>query len=541
MASEPKAQLENGGRKVMLIAIDGWGVTDEKHGNAILAAKTPVMDGLKNNALYTEVCAHGEAVGLPAGNMGNSEVGHLTMGAGRVQFQDLDRINKAIKDGKFASNPILVNCFKYAVEKKKKVHFAGLVSDGGVHSHIKHLEEFFKAAKAAGVPASYVHFFADGRDTAPTSGVTFVQQLQEFLAAEKYGSIATLMGRYYAMDRDKRWERITIAYEGMVQGKGEECSAEKLIEVVKKRYEAKETDEFLKPIIVDKAGLVEEGDALIFIDFRSDRMRQICGAFGGYQSLKTDKYLKDVNCIQMTQYDASYPFPIIFKPQSMNDGLCETVSKAGHYQFHCAETEKYAHVTFFFNGGREQAFDKEERKLVASPKVATYDLQPSMSAIEVAEECAKALATEKYALAMCNFAPPDMVGHTGKFEPAVKAVETTDKAIGIIADACQKYNYTLLITADHGNAEVMLDKDNNEITKHTCNPVPFIIVPPNTAEMGKVEWKASLAGSKASKGGKAVSGKGDPGLADVAPTALAIMGIASPSAIEGNALVTVKQ
>ncbi|XP_070540000.1 2,3-bisphosphoglycerate-independent phosphoglycerate mutase-like [Ptychodera flava] len=501
--------------KVCLIVIDGWGVSDVVEGNAILNAETPVMDTLfEENAVTLD--ASGLAVGLPAGLMGNSEVGHTTIGIGRIIYQDIVRINQSIEDKSIFSNKTLVDACSRAKSGNGRLHFLGLVSDGGVHSHIDHLLTMIDVVKQQAVPKCYVQFFSDGRDTRPTSGVTYVQQVLDYLKAGNYGELATVVGRYYAMDRDKRYERIKVAYEALTKGTGEKTTPDQVIEVIKKRYalEPTETDEFLKPIIVNEEGRVKDGDTLIFIDFRADRMREIVESFGLKRHFDTDVIPKDLHISIMAQYKVDWPFPMLFPPQQPDNVLGEWIAKKGLAQFHCAETEKYAHVTFFFNGGREAAFEKEDRSMVPSPKVPTYDQLPEMSSAGVADEMVRAIGSGQYPFVMCNFAPPDMVGHTGQYEPAVKACEATDIAIGRIHDACEEHGYVLLITADHGNAEKMLSEKGGPHTAHTTFRVPFI-----------------MTGSHKFKTG------GDPGLSDVAPTVLDLMGLDIPPDMTGQSLL----
>uniref|UniRef100_A0A7S2JMY2 phosphoglycerate mutase (2,3-diphosphoglycerate-independent) n=1 Tax=Cyanoptyche gloeocystis TaxID=77922 RepID=A0A7S2JMY2_9EUKA len=504
-------------RKACLIVIDGWGISPDSYGNAILAAKTPVMDGFKKDANWAEVEASGLAVGLPEGLMGNSEVGHLTIGAGQVQYQDLVRVNLAVKNGSLQKNPALVAAFDNAKAKNGRVHFLGLLSDGGVHSHIDHLFALLKYAKEAGVPEAYVQCFMDGRDTPPDSGMTYIEKLENYIKQLGYGKIGTIMGRFYAMDRDKRWDRVKVSYEGLIAGRGEDVGGKTALEVVKSRYEAKELDEFLKPIIVDKNGLIKDNDTMIYFDFRSDRMREPVETFGVKRNFETDVPIPEgLHIVQFTQYSSSFPFPIVFPQQKLENVLSEWISKQGLVQFHTAETEKYAHVTFFFNGGREEAFPNEDRKLVPSPKVPTYDLEPKMNAAGVAKEMVDALATKKYPLVLCNFAPPDMVGHTGKFDKAVIAVEETDRCIGLIRDACKENDYVLLITADHGNAEVMLTSEGQPVTSHTSNPVPFVVYDPQ----GQLKYSRTTGG-----------------LVDVSPTILTVMGLPVPAEMMGSSLI----
>ncbi|XP_035665175.1 2,3-bisphosphoglycerate-independent phosphoglycerate mutase-like [Branchiostoma floridae] len=505
--------------KVCLIVIDGWGILDKTKGNAIHNADTPVMDGFakdQDKGKYLTLAAHGLSVGLPDGLMGNSEVGHLNIGAGRVVYQDIVRINLAMDTKAINQNENLVKAFERAKTGNGRLHFLGLVSDGGVHAHINHLFCLLEAAKEHKVPNTYVQFFGDGRDTSPTSGVGFVKQVLDKLEELQYGKLGTVVGRYYAMDRDKRWERIKLAHEGLVQGIGEKATKDTLLDVVKARYEAGETDEFLKPIILDDDARVQDGDTLVFIDFRADRMRQIAETFGIKPPFDVSVIPKDLGVFSLTQYKEEFPFPALFPPQKMDNVLAEWLAKKNVPQYHCAETEKYAHVTFFFNGGREVQFDKEERSLVPSPKVATYDLQPEMSCAGVADKMIETIEGGKYPFLMCNFAPPDMVGHTGKYEPAVIACAATDVAIGRINEACQKHGYVMLVTADHGNAEQMYDENGKPFTAHTCNRVPFVMSG-GTAEFKKPEHNAAIC--------------------DVAPTVLDLMGLDIPEEMTGQSLL----
>ncbi|XP_053202501.1 2,3-bisphosphoglycerate-independent phosphoglycerate mutase-like [Panonychus citri] len=505
------------GHKVCLIVIDGWGISDEVKGNAILAADTPVMDSLaKVEGQYVTLDASGTSVGLPEGLMGNSEVGHLNIGAGRVMYQDIVRINMDVKSKKIRENPSFVDaCNRSKTISGGRLHLLGLISDGGVHGHIEHLFSLLEGAKANGVDKVFIHFFSDGRDTSPTSGVTYLKQVLDKISSLKYGSLSTLMGRYYAMDRDKRWERTKIAYDGLVQGIGDVVSADKIIDFVKSKYEEKITDEFIKPVIINKEGLIKDKDTLVFFNYRSDRMRQIAETFGLRRNFETDKVPQDIKLYTMTKYKDEFPFDVLYPPVVPKNVLSEVVAHAKVKQFHCAETEKYAHVTFFFNGGQEVAFDQEERCMVPSPKVATYDLQPTMSAAGVGEKMVEAIESGKYHFIMCNFAPPDMVGHTGKYEPAVIACTTTDKAIGAIKEACDKHGYILLITSDHGNAERMIDEKGGPVTSHTTNRVPFSMTGPY--KFKKLSHNAALC--------------------DVAPTVLSLMNIPIPKDMTGQSLV----
>lgn len=526
--------------KVCLISIDGWGLSKNTKGNAILAAKTPHMDELTKQGeqhapghLYAEIDASGLSVGLPRGNMGNSEVGHLTMGAGRVQYQDLVRINQSIEDKTFADNDVLKEAFKHAIDNSGRLHLLGLISDGGVHSHINHLFCFLEAAKQQKVPHVYIHFFADGRDTKPTSGTGYLKQLQEFLQKSQYGKLATITGRYYAMDRDKRWDRIEVAYNMLVGGEGEQTTPEKAVETVQKRYDNKENDEFLKPIVVDKDGVLKEGDTCIFFNYRSDRMREIVEVIGARKEHFEPKHKlpKDLKVYQMTQYDirfkSEFGLDIIYPPVDMKNVLAEWISSHGLKQFHTAETEKYAHVTFFFNGGREEAFDNEDRQMVQSPKVPTYDLEPPMSQKKVGESLIAAMAKgDEYPFVMCNLAAPDMVGHTGKYEPAVEACTVCDEVIGAVHEAAQKYGYTYIVTADHGNAEEMEDENGKPKTSHTTNHIPFIVA------SGNKELKFESWVTDAAKQGKPAGG-----LSNVAPTICTLLGLDIPKEMTSKSMI----
>ena len=505
--------------KVCLISIDGWGIANPSNGNAITLANTPNMTKFSSNKLqYSDICANGLAVGLPDGLMGNSEVGHLTIGAGRIQYQDLVRINLSIENKSFYDNQVLNNALNYAKNNNNKLHLLGLGSDGGVHSHILHLYQFINAAKLAGIQNTYIHFFADGRDTSPTSGVNYISQIQDYCKSINYGEIVTVIGRHYAMDRDKRWERVKIAYEALIGGKNAvEVSNDTLIDYIKSQYNLPSpiTDEFLTPIIVNKNGLISENDTLIFINFRADRMREIVDVLGmKSKRFESDVPLPNLNVIQMTQYNEKYTLPILYPPQTFNNVLAEWISKKGLLQFHAAETEKYAHVTFFFNGGREEGFENEIRCMVPSPKVATYDLEPEMSMSLVGNEMEKAMSEGKYQFVVCNLAAPDMVGHTGKLAQTIKAVEHCDKVIGEIYDSCVKHGYALVVTSDHGNAEEMIAEDGSAKTSHTTNYVPFVIA--NTDRTFKIH---------------------DGGLQDVAPTILDIMGLDIPVDMTGKSMV----
>ncbi|KAL1530816.1 hypothetical protein AB1Y20_001712 [Prymnesium parvum] len=507
-------------KRALLICIDGWGERAEAHGNAILEAKTPVMDSYRSApANYAVVDASGLSVGLPAGVMGNSEVGHLTIGAGQVEFQDLVRINLSLEDGSIAKKEALVQAFEHAKSGSGRLHLFGLVSSGGVHSHQEHLFAILAAAKAYGVPRSLIHVCLDGRDTPPTSGVEFMKTLEAKLAELSYGEIATLSGRYYSMDRDKRWERVKLGYDCICRAPGscETVPAGEVSAFLSKLYEKGETDEFVKPVGVLADGGLADGETFLCFNFRSDRAREMFEAMCQEPPFETDVKRKPGLCVQFTRYNSSFDTPIVFPPQKLKNGLSEWISAQGLTQFHCAETEKYAHVTFFFNGGREEAFEGEERCMVDSPKVATYDLQPEMSAVGVADAMVAAVKDGKHPFMVCNFAPPDMVGHTGVYEKAVIAAAHTDEQIGKIAAACQEHDVGLFITSDHGNCETMITEDGKPITSHSTTPVPFIGLLPK----GDTSRFKTLTG----------------GVADVAPTVLAYMGLPIPSEMTGKSML----
>ncbi|KAG8745138.1 hypothetical protein FRC10_008749 [Ceratobasidium sp. 414] len=511
--------------KVCLIVHDGWGVSEVEKGNAVMGGDTTNMDTIAKTHSYRTLQAHGLAVGLSDGLMGNSEVGHLNIGAGRIVWQDIVRIDVSIKKREFHKNKTIVESCKHAKETSGRIHFIGLVSDGGVHSHIRHLMALLETAKEVGVPKAIVHFIGDGRDTAPRSSVQYLTELLDFMAKEKYGEIGTVVGRYYAMDRDKRWERVKIAVDGLVSAKGEESSDP--VATVLARYNQDETDEFLKPIIIGgKETRIQDKDTLFFFNYRSDRMREIVSVFGLDPKPMEVTVPKDLHITTMSRYNSEFPFHIAFPPQAMTNVLAEWLAKKGLKQCHIAETEKYAHVTFFFNGGVEKQFENENRELIPSPKVATYDKQPEMSAQSVADKVAETVASGQYEFVMCNFAPPDMVGHTGMYEAAVQAIGATDKAVKTVYDACQKAGYILAITADHGNAEQMINPETgNPHTAHTTNPVPFII----TGDPAKYGLAAD------EEGGEDQEGKG--ALADVAPTILDLMGLDKPEEMSGRSLL----
>lgn len=503
-----------------LIILDGFGINEKTEGNAIKKAGVPYFNYLESNYPHTLLGASGMDVGLPDGQMGNSEVGHLNMGAGRVVYQELTRITKAIKDGDFFTNGSLLKAIKSAKENGKKLHVYGLLSDGGVHSHIEHLFAIIKLAKAEGLKDVYVHCFLDGRDVPPKSGVDFVKRLQNFLQEENFGQIATVMGRFYAMDRDNRWERVQKAYEALTLGKGD--LIEDAVEALNASYNEGVTDEFVTPKVVIKDGkpiaTVENRDSIIFYNFRPDRAREITRAFimENFEGFERKSGFLNPVYVGMTQYDVSFaPYlDTAFKPQVLTNTLGEVIADSGLNQLRIAETEKYAHVTFFFNGGVEAPNNNETRVLIPSPKVATYDLKPEMSAIEVADKAVEEIKSGNYDLVILNFANCDMVGHTGIFDAAVVAVKTVDECLKKVVEALRSTGGEVIVTADHGNADKMFEDDGSPFTAHTTNPVPFVIV-------GDSQY--------------ALNGNGT--LADVAPTLLSLMNIEQPKEMTGHSLI----
>jgi 2,3-bisphosphoglycerate-independent phosphoglycerate mutase len=504
-------------KKVLLMILDGWGDGKHDRSNAIYTTGEPNIDALKAKYPNSELLACGESVGLPDGQMGNSEVGHLNIGAGRVVYQDLVKINRACRDKKLLDNPEIKAVYDYVKSSGKQLHFMGLLSDGGVHSSNKQLYAFLDVAKEYGLQNVYVHCFMDGRDTDPKSGKGFIEELQAQMA-KSTGKIASVIGRFYAMDRDKRWERVKIAYDLLVKGEGEKsCNP---ADAVQKSYDSGITDEFIKPIsVAEKQGgtqiaTISNDDAVIFFNFRNDRAREITRVLT--QEDMPDMGMKRLPLYYccLTPYDDSFKgVKILFDKENVKMTLGEVVSKAGKRQLRIAETEKYAHVTFFFSGGREEKFDNEERVLVNSPKVATYDLKPEMSAPEVADSLMKILITKKEDLIVLNFANGDMVGHTGVYEAIQKAVRTIDNLVGKVVKCARENDYTILITADHGNADHAINADGSPNTAHSLNPVPFIVV---DDDIRCVE---------------------DGILADIAPTILKLMGIPQPIEMTGKPLL----
>lgn len=520
--------MVNVDQKAVLIVIDGWGVPSEQsppEGDAIAAAETPVMsgfaeDGSKTAQGYTELEASSLAVGLPEGLMGNSEVGHLNIGAGRVVWQDVVRIDQTIKNGEMKDVEWVKKSFQRAIDGNGRLHLLGLISDGGVHSKNEHLYSLLQVAKDMGVPHVFIHFFGDGRDTDPKSSATYMQQLLDQTKKIGIGELATVVGRYFIMDRDKRWERVTIGMKGIVSGEGE--ASTDAVATIKERYEKGENDEFLKPIIFGGADRrIQDNDTLFFFNYRSDRVREVTQLLGDYDRSPVEDfpYPKNIHITTMTRYKTDYSFPVAFPPQIMTNVLAEWLAKKGVKQSHIAETEKYAHVTFFFNGGVEKQFDGEDRELIPSPKVATYDLEPPMSAQKVADKLSERIADGKYEFLMNNFAPPDMVGHTGVYKAAIQGVAATDAAIGSVYETCKKHGYVLFVTSDHGNAEEMLDDKGSPKTSHTTNKVPFVMA--NAPE----GWSLK---------------KQDGVLGDVAVTVLDCMGLEKPEQMGGTSLLVRK-
>ncbi len=502
-------------KPLALIIMDGFGDRREESGNAIRAASTPNLDRIFAQNPRTDIGASGMDVGLPEGQMGNSEVGHTNIGAGRVVYQELTRITKAIDEGTVYQNPVLTEAMESAKAKGTALHLMGLLSDGGVHSHQRHLYGLLEMAKRHGLQRVYIHCFMDGRDTPPSSGKDYIQALLRETERIGVGRIATISGRYYAMDRDNRWERVEKAYDAMVNGRGTQEADP--VKVMADSYAAGVTDEFVVPTVCDPAGTIGAEDSVVFINFRPDRAREITRSlvdpeFAGFAR---EKGLLPLCYVCMTQYDATMPgVRVAFPPQSLKDTFGQYISDRGLTQLRIAETEKYAHVTFFFNGGVEAPCPGEDRALIPSPKVATYDLKPEMSAFEVTDEVIGRLESGKYDVIILNYANCDMVGHTGVFEAAVKAVETVDQCVGRMVAKIQELGGAALITADHGNADQMWDEEGKPFTAHTTNPVPFVAV---------------------GTGAKALRDGGR--LADIAPTMLEVLGLPQPQEMDGRSLL----
>jgi 2,3-bisphosphoglycerate-independent phosphoglycerate mutase len=504
-------------RKVILIVMDGWGEAPASKSNAIYTARTPFIDYLYQSKTHCKLFTSGDSVGLPDGQMGNSEVGHLNLGAGRVVYQELALINKQIKEGTLASNEVLHEAFKYCRDHKKDLHLFGLVSNGGVHSHINHLKFLCKLASDHEVRNVFIHAFTDGRDTDPRSGIDFIKELQEFINGT-HAKIASVIGRYYAMDRDKRWERVKLAYDLLVHGKGEAYNDP--LEAVAASYAKNITDEFIKPVVIHEEGehvaVIKPGDAVISFNFRTDRCREITQVLTQKPMADFEMKPLPLHYITFTRYDSTYhDVKVVMEKDNLTKTLGEVISDLGLTQLRIAETEKYPHVTFFFSGGRENTFEGEERIMIPSPKVATYDLQPEMSALEVTDAMIKAINEKAPDFICLNYANPDMVGHTGVYEAVVKAVETVDECVKKVVDAGMNSGYTFIITADHGNADMMVNPDGSPNTAHTTNPVPCFIFGPELKDLQLQNGR----------------------LADIAPTILHLMGIRIPSEMNGEVLI----
>ena len=500
-------------KPLVLMILDGFGIAPTE-GNAIAAAKHPNMDKIFAENPHTQIGASGMDVGLPDGQMGNSEVGHTNIGAGRIVYQELTRITKSAQDGDMDKNEALLKAMNNAKDNGKALHFMGLLSDGGVHSHNTHLYALLEMAKRVGVEKVFVHCFMDGRDVPPSSGKDYVKELMEKLEEIGVGKIATVMGRYYAMDRDNRWERVEKAYAAMVYGEGEQ--AECPLCAMQNSYDKEVTDEFVVPTVVKGAEPISEGDSVIFYNFRPDRAREITRTLvdPDFTGFERKKGFFPLTYVCMTQYDATMPnVEVAYKPESLVNTFGEYISNKGLTQLRIAETEKYAHVTFFFNGGVEKQYPGEDRILVKSPAVATYDLQPEMSAYEVTDKMVEAVKSGKYDALILNYANCDMVGHTGVFEAAVKAVEAVDTCVGRVVEAVKEMGGCVLLTADHGNADKMVDEDGTPFTAHTTNPVPFCVInhPCQLREGGR--------------------------LADIAPTMLKILGLEQPAEMTGESII----
>ncbi|MCM5663679.1 2,3-bisphosphoglycerate-independent phosphoglycerate mutase [Galbibacter mesophilus] len=503
-------------KKVILMILDGWGKSPDPKISAIENANTPFIDSLYKKYPNANLLTDGMNVGLPEGQMGNSEVGHMNLGAGRVVYQDLAKINMAVEDKTLAKEEELKKAFQYAKENNKKVHFLGLLSDGGVHSHINHLKGLLDATNAFGLKDVFVHAFTDGRDVDPKSGKGFIEDIQKH-CAKTNARLASIIGRYYAMDRDKRWERVKLAYDLIVNGQG--APYKNGLEAIQESYDNDITDEFIKPIVLQDANnnaiaKVEEGDVVIFFNFRTDRGRQLTQALSQEDFHEQNMHKLDLYFVTMTNYDETFKnIHVVYNKENIVDTLGETISKAGKNQIRIAETEKYPHVTFFFNGGREEPFANEKRLLCPSPKVATYDLQPEMSAYEIKDSIVPELKKGDVDFVCLNFANPDMVGHTGVMEAAIKACESVDECAKEVITTASENGYTTIVIADHGNCDTMVNPDGSPNTAHTTNPVPLILVDEDIKEIK------------------------DGVLGDIAPTILKLMGIEQPKAMTRHSLV----
>jgi 2,3-bisphosphoglycerate-independent phosphoglycerate mutase len=513
--------------KVILIIMDGWGLGEKASSDAIQHAKTPFVSSLYGKYPHSTLVTCGEDVGLPDGQMGNSEVGHLNLGAGRVVYQELQRINVAVRDGSFMKNAKLLESVRYAKEKRKPLHLIGLVSDGGVHSHINHLKAITQLCKAEGVSDVFIHAFTDGRDTDPKGGLAYLTELEEHLE-KTTGRIATVIGRYYAMDRDKRWERVKLAYDALVSGIG--TFAEDPLEAVKASYANNVTDEFIKPVVITEGGsllgegtpiaTIKNGDAVICFNFRTDRCREITQVLTQEDFPDQGMHPLSLHYTTMTEYDKTFKgVHVLFENDNLNNTLGEVLARAGKRQIRIAETEKYPHVSFFFSGGREAPFEGEKRIMIPSPKVATYDLKPEMSAAEVTDAIIPEIQGETADFICLNFANADMVGHTGVWEAAIKAVETVDHVVERVVTAGLGHGYTTFLLADHGNADYLVNEDGTPNTAHTLNLVPLFFISPDQGEGGQ---KKALSNGK---------------LGDIAPSILRVMGIPIPEEMTGNILI----
>ena len=509
-------------RPVVLVILDGWGIGRDEPGNAVLAASTPVMDRLLATYPNATLRTSGEEVGLPAGQMGNSEVGHLNLGAGFIVYQWITRIDKSIRDGDFFDNPALCRSIDGCLERGSTLHAMGLVSDGGVHSHTRHLVALLELAKRRGLHRVAVHAFTDGRDTPPHGGIDYVADLQTEMSALGVGSISTVSGRYYAMDRDRRWERTKLAYDAIAEGIGPRFQTAEA--AISSAYAGGVTDEFIIPAIIgEESAPIQPGDAVVMFNFRSDRCRQFTEAlcspdFAGFE--RPRPLWQSVPVTTMTQYEKGLPVAVAFEPHDVTDPVAKVISEAGKTQFHCAETEKYAHVSFFFNGGREEPFPGEERVLVPSPKVATYDLQPSMSAPGITDVVVAAVESGRFDFVIVNFANCDMVGHTGVLSAAISAVETVDGCLGRVVAATLFAGGSLIVTADHGNAEEMIVRETGmPMTAHTTNPVPIVVGTPEDSPFRLATLRT------------------DGILSSVTPTILKLMGIPAPPAMTTPPLI----
>jgi 2,3-bisphosphoglycerate-independent phosphoglycerate mutase len=503
---------------IILIILDGWGLNPKREGNAIVLARTPVMDSLMATYPWTTLTPHGKAVGLPEGVMGNSEVGHLNIGAGRIVYQDITRIDQSIEDGRFFKKPIILKAMAQA--KQGKLHLLGLLSDGRVHSSLDHLYALCQLAKQQGLNQVFIHGFTDGRDTPPKSALKYIQQVEEKIKAIGLGTVASISGRYYAMDRDKRWDRVQMAYQAMVMGNG--YTSKSAMGAIKNAYNRGETDEFIKPTVIahnKSLATIDDGDVVIAFNFRADRIREITRTltYKKFSSFIRKKWPKLSSFVCMTEYDIHFNLPIAFPPETLKNILGEVISQQGWRQLRIAETEKYAHVTYFFNGGREKPFPGEDRHLIPSPReVPTYDLKPEMSAPELTAELLKHLQKREYQFIVLNYANGDMVGHTGVLEAAIKACETVDSCLGKILTEIKRQNGIAFVTADHGNSEQMIDYETGQPhTAHTLNPVPFILV---KKPMPKITLQPGILG-------------------DIAPTILHVIGLPIPPEMTGKCLI----